>query len=59
MKNKVRFLMVFAVIAVLLVGINVGASDKKIKMTVATQLPKTDIGWGQSIYEAYLYIKET
>ncbi len=61
MKNKVRLLMVFAVIAVFLLGTSVGAREKapkKIKMTVATQLPKTDVGWGQSIYEAYLYIKE-
>lgn len=69
MKNKVKFLKVkflsviaiIAVIAVALLGASVDASaktPKKIKMAVGTSLSKTDVGWGQGMHEAYLYIKE-
>ena len=58
MKNKVMFLSVIAMLMVFLVVTNVWAKDKKIKMAVATQQSKKDIGWGQDMYDAYLNIKK-
>ena len=61
MKNKLQLIMV-AVIAVFLFGavaVNVSAKTPgKVKMAVATMLSSTDGGWGQSMHEAYLYIKK-
>jgi basic membrane protein A len=61
MKNKVQLLSVIAAIAVVLLGTSVDASDKtpkKIKMAVSTINKKSDVGWGQDMYNAYLYIKK-